>query len=1021
MRLATWFRSAGLAPSRRTGGARRLNAERLEARRLLAITDLAEITGVSFNDVDGDGTYTTGGANPDLPLSGVTVTLYLDDGDGVAELGGDDAQIDQVITPADGSYTFSNLTANRYWVEQTTPAGFNRPAGAAAQEEVVITAGDADGDERITIDTYNGSTQTAHVDAAGSLTDSSAQLAAEALGGERDLFLQLTSGVGTADLSVNAGATNLLEFASSATGVADYTVSWDGIDSDATTLDPVGLRAGGATGVDLTDGGLADGLVFSIGADQNGAQATIDIYTDGTNASRYTFTIANTGGGVDDAIYIPFADFFTLNGAGADFSDVGAIELLVEGQAALDGQASLLGTVGVTTFTQNFDNLLPLTIGDTVWNDANNNGVFDSATESGVSGVAMTLFLDDGDGNFEPGADDAQVDTTTTDGSGNYQFTDLLPGDYWVQIDASNFAAAGPLENFATSTGNDPTPSPNDGVDDDDNGEDGPGGVVITSAPVSLVAGSLPDGVSGDENLRVDFGFFTDVDLQITKSDDPDPVTPGGTLTYTVTVTNNGPGDATGVTVTETLPNGVTLQTVDQDGGAASFTQAGQVLTIDAGSLTAAASTVFTIVVTVDSTTEGTITNGATVTGNEPDSDTSNNTASEDTESRPEIDLVVAKTADATVVAGESMTYTLSITNNGPNDATGVTVTDTLPAGLTATAVRVGGTSTTFTTTGQDIDFTVGNVAAGAAAIVVEIDVDVDASLTAGSITNSATVAGTEFEDPANETDNTDTADTTVSREVDVAVTKADDVDPVATPGSLVYTLVVTNNGPSVASGVVLTDTLPAETTFTSGSSTGTNQPTEAAGVVTTNIGDLNPGASVTVTINVDVDTNFTNTTISNTATVATTDPDTDSTNNSATETTNVQVLPSSIAGFVYVDLNDNGVMDAGESGIEGVTLTLTGTDASGAAVNLTTTSDTDGSYVFDELIQGTYALTETQPAGFPDGQETAGTPDLTPTIVDNAFQDLTLPADTDAVNFNFGELLPEISKRLFLASSNLL
>ena len=84
------------------------------------------------------------------------------------------------------------------------------------------------------------------------------------------------------------------------------------------------------------------------------------------------------------------------------------------------------------------------------------------------------------------------------------------------------------------------------------------------------------------------------------------------------------------------------------------------------------------------------------------------------------------------------------------------------------------------------------------------------------------------------------------------------------------------------------------------------------------------------------------------------------------------------LAGFVYVDANNDGVKDAGETPIAGVTVTLTGTDDLGA-VSRTTTTDATGFYRFPNLRPGTYTITETQPAGYLDGKDTIGTPGAAP------------------------------------------
>ena len=113
--------------------------------------------------------------------------------------------------------------------------------------------------------------------------------------------------------------------------------------------------------------------------------------------------------------------------------------------------------------------------------------------------------------------------------------------------------------------------------------------------------------------------------------------------------------------------------------------------------------------------------------------------------------------------------------------------------------------------------------------------------------------------------------------------------------------------------------------------------------------------------------------------------------------------LPASLSGNVYVDCNDNGIFDNGESPIANVTITLTGTDDLGHAVNLQTTTNASGAYSFTELRPGTYILTETQPAGFTDGKDTIGTPGGT--TANDMFSNIVLPAGFSGVNNNFGEM----------------
>ena len=85
------------------------------------------------------------------------------------------------------------------------------------------------------------------------------------------------------------------------------------------------------------------------------------------------------------------------------------------------------------------------------------------------------------------------------------------------------------------------------------------------------------------------------------------------------------------------------------------------------------------------------------------------------------------------------------------------------------------------------------------------------------------------------------------------------------------------------------------------------------------------------------------------------------------------ELAPASITGLVYVDANNDG-SPAGDTGIPGATVTLMGTDDLGNPVTLTTTTAADGTYSFSNLRPGTYKVTETQPVGYLDGKDSAGT-----------------------------------------------
>lgn len=112
--------------------------------------------------------------------------------------------------------------------------------------------------------------------------------------------------------------------------------------------------------------------------------------------------------------------------------------------------------------------------------------------------------------------------------------------------------------------------------------------------------------------------------------------------------------------------------------------------------------------------------------------------------------------------------------------------------------------------------------------------------------------------------------------------------------------------------------------------------------------------------------------------------------------------VPSNLSGYVYFDVNNNGAKDASELPIGGVTVTLTGTDNFGAAVNLTQVTTATGAYSFQNLAPGQYKLTQQQPALLIDGRATAGVPGA---ATGNNQMTFNLQENTNAVNNNFGEL----------------
>jgi uncharacterized repeat protein (TIGR01451 family) len=245
---------------------------------------------------------------------------------------------------------------------------------------------------------------------------------------------------------------------------------------------------------------------------------------------------------------------------------------------------------------------------------------------------------------------------------------------------------------------------------------------------------------------------------------------------------------------------------------------------------------------------------------------------------RPAPDVVVTMSdSPDPVTFGSNLTYTITVTNTGELPATGVTLTDTLPAGATLVSANSTAGSCSGTTT---ITCGLGTLNGGAT-----VTVTIVVTPPAGTITNTATATLNETDNPAN---NTATAETLVDN-ADLSITKKAAQSLVAPGSTFTYSLLVKNKS-AVPADVIVTDNLPAGLTLTKCTATG-NGACGAGGTVT--FSPLAGGASETVLLTVAVSASATEgTVISNTASVNSPIPDPDTSNNSSTASVTVAALP---------------------------------------------------------------------------------------------------------------------------------
>ena len=217
------------------------------------------------------------------------------------------------------------------------------------------------------------------------------------------------------------------------------------------------------------------------------------------------------------------------------------------------------------------------TLGNLVWNDLDNSGLLDGA-EVGIDGVNVELWSGDGSTEINVGPDGVLGTTgdapggMLTSGGGLYTFSGLPAGNYIVRLPAVNFNfnPGGVLRDYRSSTGPlptlayEPAPDPNTNrTDSDDNGSEANGPLGLGRYIQSLAITLTPAGQQSVNNAqgatienRLDFGVnnLPQLDLTASVTNGQSSYTPGATLNYDVIVTNHGPADANGMSVTAARP-----------------------------------------------------------------------------------------------------------------------------------------------------------------------------------------------------------------------------------------------------------------------------------------------------------------------------------------------------------------------------------------------------------------------------------------------------------------------------------
>jgi len=415
--------------------------------------------------------------------------------------------------------------------------------------------------------------------------------------------------------------------------------------------------------------------------------------------------------------------------------------------------------------------------------------------------------------------------------------------------------------------------------------------------------------------------------LSIAKASSPDPVIAGTAfvgafpftvpLTYTINVANGGPSWAPGLVVTDTLPNGTTfiagsaVNVPDGDPiGTCVLTNPTppQEVKCYLGTIPAGEGATVTLTVNTDPSVRGSITNTASVAANvADDGDTAigqENSVQAMTSILARADINIANFGTPQLSPGPSpaiggrdtVVYEFDVTNDGPSDATGVTLTDNTPTGLTIVSATASPQGTCTVSSGDLTSCNLGTLVpvgdTGVSTTRVTVTATVNCSATS-TINYTASVTRVEAEPPGGSGDESATQSLTgVTRSADLSITKADSPDPVTTGTTLQYTLTVNNGGPCAAPNALVTDTFPSQftsPTWTCGASGGAVCPLGAgAGNISQTIATFPSGGQVVYTVSGGTVPPGVGSNVDNSASIATgpVNTDLDSSDNSDTEST---------------------------------------------------------------------------------------------------------------------------------------
>jgi uncharacterized repeat protein (TIGR01451 family) len=490
-------------------------------------------------------------------------------------------------------------------------------------------------------------------------------------------------------------------------------------------------------------------------------------------------------------------------------------------------------------------------------------------------------------------------------------------------------------------------------------GGDGGWAVLLSATP--LAASRIYPGIDEDKDRghtteQVAYWVLDPVnvaDLDVTITDGSATYTPGTSSAYTITVTNNGPNDATSVNILNNAPAGTSITSWSCAGASCPTASGSGNINQTAATLNNGDTLVYTVNVAVPANQSGNLVNSVAVSNTNVDPISSNDTASDTNSRLSSADIAVSlDDGSTTYTPGTTVQYTLAVSNAGPSDATSVNVVNTAPAGTSIASWSCAGAGCANTSGTGNLNETLAALASGAS-VTYTMDVTVPSNFS-GNLVNTAGVSATEPDPVAANNSASDTD--SQSSSADITVTNSDGSPAYLAGTTVVYNLTVSNNGPSDATNVAVANPAPAGTTISSWNCSGASCPSAAgAGGIAEIVSSLVAGDSVSYAVSVSVPFSYVGNLL-NTATANAVEFDPVAANNSATDTditspdTDGDGVPDSIEIADGTDPNNpDDFKDSDGDGVPDLVEMAEGTDPN----NPLSILDSDGDGVTDYLERG--------------------------------------------------------------------